>query len=189
MAKSPLNLTRIPVGHAMNKVIEAAGKPRIPSKEELRARRLRIKETRLRKEEEELRSVRFLIEKVAEDGISSVKELALHAGCKPGVVEKLFRTHPELQDQIRMMAEKPRLYAKRAIAKQMKKASECNVFDKDIAKAATDYLKVRGDEDFRGDSGGGGYGGVQINIVGVSPKGVAVRPTRITPAREAIDDE
>ena len=181
MARSKLDLTRIPVGHAMNKVIEAAGKPRIPSKKELKARREMTALRRAEKEAVEARSVRYLIEKIAEDGISSVKELALHAGCKPGVVEKLFKDHPELQEHIRMIAEKPRRMAKRALAKQMAKAAEQNFFDKDVAKVAADYLKMRGDEDFRGDTGGGGYGGVQINIVGVSPTEVRAEPVKIVP--------
>lgn len=189
MARSKLDIARIPVGHAMNKVIVAAGKPRVPSKAELKARRQALALSRAKKEEEELRSVQFMIEKIAEYGVSSVKELALHAGCKPGVVEKLFKDHPELQLHIKKVAEKPRLHAKMALARQMEAAARQKIFDKDVAKVAADYLKLRGDEDFRGDTGGGGYGGVQINIVGVSPHSVRAEPTKITRDDDEIDDE
>ena len=189
MARQKLDIMRIPAGHAMNKVIAAIRTPRIPSPQEMRARRLALAERRAKREEEELRSLRFLIEKISDDGISSLKELAWHAGCKPGVVENLFKKYPELQEQIRMRAEKPRRFAKRALAKQMEKISEMQVFDKDAAKVAMDYLKIRGDEDFRGDIGGAGYGGVQINIVGVSPKAVSAEPVRVRPAIEETDDE
>jgi hypothetical protein len=189
MARQKLDIMRIPAGHAMNKVIDAIRKPRIPSAKEMQLRRLQLAERRQRKEEEEFRSLRFLIEKISDDGISSVKELAWHAGCKPGVVEKLFKKYPELQDQIRMRAEKPRRFAKRALAKQMESISEIRTFDKDVAKVAMDYLKIRGDEDLRGDIGGGAYGGVQINIVGVSPKAVNAEPVRVRPAIEEEDNE